>query len=163
MDTTETVTTEIGIGMATETGIETETGTAEMTGVERPATMVDAQESLTTIDVLMTKTDAVISDVMMTILTVEVAVKTPVRLNAVVAEQGEEMDLALRKEGPQHLKVLFRCLSENEKHQGGMFMPPDMNNIQPCKRNKQVSFCIRRQYDQFLTISARRAFQFARR
>lgn len=143
-DTTETVTTEIGIGMATEIGIETETGTAEMTGVELPVTMVDAQENLKTIDVLKMKTDAVISDVMMTIVTVEVVVKMLARLIAVVAEQGEEMDSALRKEGPQHPKVLFRCLNANEKHQGGMFMPPDTSNTQPCKRSRQASLCIPR-------------------
>ncbi|KAG8220941.1 hypothetical protein J3R82DRAFT_2446 [Butyriboletus roseoflavus] len=120
-DTTEIVTTGIGIGMATGIGIERETGTAETTGVELPVTMVDAREILTTTDVLMTKTDAVIIDVTTTTVTVEVAVKTLVRLIAVVAEQGEEMDLALPKEGLQLPKVLFRCLNENERHLGGMF------------------------------------------
>ncbi|KAH0836662.1 hypothetical protein J3R83DRAFT_8381 [Lanmaoa asiatica] len=136
MDTTET--TGIGIGMVTETGIGTETGSAETTDVELLVTTVDAQEILMTTDDLTRKIDAVITDVMMTMLTVEVVVKTPVRLIAVVAEPGEGMDLALLKEGPQHLKVLFRCLNENEKHQGGMFMPPDMSNIQLCRRSKQV-------------------------
>lgn len=162
MDTTEIVTTGIGIGIATGTGRET--GTAETIGVELPVTMADAPGILTTTDALMTKIDAVIIDVTMTTLTVEVVVKMLVRLIAVVAELGEEMDLALPKEGPRLPKALFRCLNENEKHQGGMFMLPDMSNIQPCRRSKQVSLCIPRQYDAFShNLDTPRAFQFARR
>lgn len=140
MDTTETVISGTGIGMATETGIGKETGTAETIGVVLPVTMVDAQETSTTTDVLTMKIDAVIIDVTMTTVTVEVVVKTLVRLIGVVAEQGEEMDLALPKGDPQHPMALFRCLNENEKHQVGMFMPPDMSSIQRCRRSKQVSF-----------------------
>lgn len=154
MDTTETVTTGIGIGTATETG------SAEMTGVELP--VVDVHEILTITDALMTKIDAVIIDVKMTTVTAEVVVKTLVRPTTVVAEEGEEMVLALLNEGPQHPKVLFRCLNENGKHQGGMFMPPDMSNIQPCRRSKLVSFSYA-EYVRLLTISTRRAFQFTRR
>ena len=135
MDTTETVTT----GIVIVIGTVTETGTAETTGVGLP--VVDVQEILTITDVLMTKIDAVIIDVRMTRVTVEVAVKKLVPpITVVVAEREEEMVLALLKEGPQHRKVLFRCLNENGKHQGGMFMPPDTSNIQPCRQSKLVSF-----------------------
>ena len=143
MDTTETVITETRIGIETVT--ETETATAETTGVETPVTMVDAQETLTITDALMTTIDAVIIDVTMTTVTAEVVVKTVVRLIAVVAEEEEKMVLELLKEGPQHPKVLFRCHSENAKRQGGMSMPPDMSNIQPCRRSKQVRFSVCKQ------------------
>jgi hypothetical protein len=145
MDTTETVTSGIEIGTATETG------TAETTGVELP--VGDVQEILMTTDVLMTKIDAVIIDVTMTTVTVEVVVKMLVRPTTVVAEEGEEMVLALLKEGPQHPKVLFHCLSENGKHQGGTYMLPGMSNIQPCKRSKLgFSIC------QALTVPRSRPF-----
>ena len=140
MDIIGTVTTGLGIGTATETGIETETGTAETTGVELPVTTVDAQEILTNPDVPTTKIDTVIIDVTMTTVTAVAVAKTLVRLTAAVAEQGEGMALALLKEGPQHPKVLYRCLNESGRHQGGMFMPPDTSNTQPCRRSKRVSF-----------------------
>lgn len=139
MDITGNVTTGIGIGTATETGIE-ETGTAETTGVELPVTMVDVLEILTNPDVPMTKIDAAITDATTTTVTAVAVAKTLVRLIAAVAEQGEGMALALLKEGLQRPKVLYRYLNESGRHQGGMFMPQDMSNTQPCRRSKQASF-----------------------
>ena len=142
MDITGTVISGIGIGigMATETGAETETGTAETTDVGPLVTMVGAQEIWMTTDVLTMKIDAVIIDVTMTMVTVEVVVKTVVRLNGVAGEEGEEMDLVLPKGDPQHPKVLFRYLNGSGKRRGGMSMPLDTSNIQPCKQSKQVGF-----------------------
>lgn len=48
------------------------------------------------------------------------------------------MGLALRNEGPLHLRVRFLWPSGGAKLQDGMFMLQDTNNIPPCKPNKQV-------------------------
>lgn len=48
------------------------------------------------------------------------------------------MGLALRSEGPLHLRVRFPWPSGGAKLLDGMFMLQDTNNIPPCKPNKQV-------------------------
>lgn len=137
---TEIASTGTGKGMAT--GIETGSATVETTGVELLVTMADAQENLTNSGVPMMKIDAVIIAARMTMVTVEVVLKTVVPLNAVVTAQGVETDLVRPKDDPLHLKAPFRCLNKKEKHPVGMFMLPGTSNIQPCRQSKQASLRI---------------------
>lgn len=154
MDTIGTVTTEIGtetgIGMATGTVTGTGTGIAETIGAVPRVTLVGAREVPTSTGVPTMKIAAVIIDETMIMVIAEVAAKKLVRPIGAVAERGEGTASVLLKDDLQHLKALFHYLSESERHQDGMFTPPGMSNIRPCKRSRQVGFFIRNKQDRLI-------------
>jgi hypothetical protein len=157
MGITEIVTTGTEIEMDTGTGTETETATDETIDADLPVTMAHPVISKLT-GVLMMKTDVVTIDVTTKMVNAEDVATKP------AVGGKEEMVSVLRKGDRRHLKVLFRCLSVNAKHLAGTSMPPDMNNILPCRRSKQVfSTCqvlTVPRFHQFLALQAfHRPFQ----
>lgn len=148
----DTATTETGTERAMVTGIETENA---MVIVE----MTDAVTSVVVISMTAGSVAAVVVAVMKTtvaeitamrnadtdMVKVEVVRKALLAVAAaagvvVVVAAGARagMDLVLPSAGPLRLRVRFLYPSGGAKLLDGMFMLQDMNNIRPCKPNKQV-------------------------
>jgi len=130
------------------------TGTEEVEGGEGTETGVTGTAVVE--DVISKNIPVALRDMMMTVAaTIEVLeMMIPVQLLGmtdhpvnvvveVVAEEEEdgakeEMEWALQKGGPLHLKVQFLCRREGVKRRVGMSTHQVMNNIQPCRLSKQV-------------------------
>lgn len=138
--TTDTAITGTVIGMAMAIEIEgTETET------ENISVIVETTDAATSVVVTLMTAGSVA--VVTTMTVVENTVKRTVsidmvevvrRVLLVVVGVRDGMGLVPQSEGPLHLKVRFLWPSGGAKLLDGMFMLQDMNNIPPCKPNKQA-------------------------
>lgn len=112
---------------------ERETGTPPggTTGAEILVAVVKGNSTITgemTIDVPIT-------DAMKIVAVIVVHAK---KVHRPVADEVKKTPVPLKGD-PLPQKDPFHCLSADARLRVGMFMLPDMNNIPPCRQNKQVS------------------------
>jgi hypothetical protein len=129
--------------MATEIGTENVTAIVGTTGaatlvVVTSTTAGSVVTKTTVAEIIVMRSGDIVLDHQVGV--VRKALHAVVVVVAVVAGAKGGMDLVLPSAGPLHLRVRFLSPSEGAKLLDGMFMLQDMNNIRPCRPNKQVGW-----------------------